>query len=378
MAALTEEQELLKEQAKSWANEEAPVSKFREMRDAKTEEGFDQGTWKSISEMGWAGILVAEEHGGVAMGHLTAGVVLEELGRQLTASPLFASGIVGASALALAGNEAQQGAWLPRIADGSAIVTLAVDEGPRHAPLQTRLAAKADGDGFVLDGRKVHVLEGLTADAFVVAARTSGSAGDAEGLTLFLVDGDAAGIDRSRLSTADSRGYANVTFTGVRVGADAVMGEVGGAAEVLDRTLDRARAALSAEMLGTAAQSFDMTLDYLKNRVQFGQVIGSFQALGHRAATLFTEMEMARSCVEAALTAIDEDADNTALLCSLAKAKAGDFLHHASNELIQIHGGIGMTDEFDAGLYLKRARAAEATYGNQAYHRDRYATLQGL
>ena len=378
MAALTEEQELLKEQAKSWANEEAPVSKFREMRDAKTEEGFDQRTWKSISEMGWAGILVAEEHGGVAMGHLTAGVVLEELGRQLTASPLFASGIVGASALALAGNEAQQGAWLPRIADGSAIVTLAVDEGPRHAPLQTRLAAKADGDGFVLDGRKVHVLEGLTADAFVVAARTSGSAGDAEGLTLFLVDGDAAGIDRSRLSTADSRGYANVTFTGVRVGADAVMGEVGGAAEVLDRILDRARAALSAEMLGTAAQSFDMTLEYLKNRVQFGQVIGSFQALGHRAATLFTEMEMARSCVEAALTAIDEDADNTALLCSLAKAKAGDFLHHASNELIQIHGGIGMTDEFDAGLYLKRARAAEATYGNQAYHRDRYAALQGL
>ncbi len=378
MAALTEEQELLKEQAKSWAAEEAPVAKFREMRDTKTEEGFDRGTWKSISEMGWAGIVVPEEHGGVAMGHLTAGVVLEELGRQLTASPLFASGIVGASALALAGNESQQAAWLPRIADGSAIVTLAVDEGPRHAPLQTRLAAKADGDGFVLDGRKVHVLEGLSADAFVVAARTSGSAGDADGLSLFLVDGDAAGIDRSRLSMADSRGYANVTFTGVRVGADAVLGEVGGASDLLDRILDRARAALSAEMLGTAAQSFDMTLDYLKNRVQFGQVIGSFQALGHRAATLFTEMEMARSCVEAALTAIDEDADDTALLCSLAKAKAGDFLHHMSNELIQIHGGIGMTDEYDAGLFLKRARAAEATYGNQSFHRDRYATLQGL
>ncbi|MEM9174362.1 MAG: acyl-CoA dehydrogenase family protein [Myxococcota bacterium] len=378
MAALTEEQELLKQQAKSWAAEEAPVSKFREMRDAKTEAGFDRKTWQSITEMGWAGILVPEEHGGVAMGHLTAGIVLEELGRQLTASPLFASGIVGASALALAGNEAQQATWLPSIADGTSIVTLAVDEGPRHAPLQTRLTAEADGDGFVLEGRKVHVLEGLVADAFVVVARTSGAAGDERGLTLFLVEGDTAGIGRARLSLADSRGYANVTFSGVRVSSEDVLGEVDGAAEVLDRILDRARAALAAEMLGTAAQSFDMTLDYLKNRVQFGQVIGSFQGLSHRAANLFTEMEMARSCVEAALSAIDEGAENTALLCSLAKAKAGDFLHHMSNELIQIHGGIGMTDEFDAGLYLKRARAAEATYGNQAFHRDRYASLQGL
>ncbi len=378
MAALTEEQELLKEQAKSWANEEAPVSSFRAMRDAKVEAGFDRGTWKSIREMGWAGILVAEEHGGVAMGHLTAGVVLEELGRQLTASPLFASAVVGATAVELAGSDAQKSAWLPRIADGSAILTLAIDEGPRHAPLQTALAAEAKGDGFVLNGNKVHVLEGLAADAFVVVARTRGSKGEAAGLTLFLVDGDANGVSRTRLSLADSRGYAIVELAGVEVGADAVMGEVGGAADVLDRILDIARATLSAEMLGVAAQSFDMTLDYLKNRVQFGQVIGSFQALGHRAAGLFTEMEMARSCVEGALQAIDDDADDVALLCSLAKAKAGDFLHHMSNELIQIHGGIGMTDEFDAGLFLKRARAVEATFGNQSFHRDRYATLQGF
>ena len=218
MAALTEEQELLKEQAKSWANEEAPVSSFRAMRDAKIDEGFDRGTWKSISEMGWAGILVAEEHGGVAMGHLTAGVVLEELGRQLTASPLFASAIVGATAVELAGSDAQKAAWLPRIADGSAIVTLAIDEGPRHAPLQTALAAEAKGDGFVLNGHKAHVLEGLAADAFVVVARTSGSAGEAAGLTLFLVDGNANGVSRTRLSLADSRGYANVELAGVEVG----------------------------------------------------------------------------------------------------------------------------------------------------------------
>lgn len=378
MAALTEEQDLLKDQAKSWANEEAPVSKFREMRDAGTETGFDKATWESMGELGWAGIIVPETFGGVEMGYLTFGVVLEELGRQLTASPLLASGLVGATALNLGGSEAQKKAWLPKISDGSTVITLAVDEGPRHAPNQIALTAAKAGTGFKLDGNKTHVLEGLAADTFIVAARTSGKSGDDAGITLFLVDANASGISRERLHTADSRGYANVHFDGVEVSEDAVLGSVDQGETVLTGTLDRARAGLAAEMLGTAGQSFDMTLDYLKNRVQFGQVIGSFQALGHRASELFTEMEMARSCVEAALQAIDDDAEDVAKLCSLAKCKAGDFLHHMSNELIQIHGGIGMTDEFDAGLYLKRARALEATYGNQAFHRDRFATLSGF
>jgi alkylation response protein AidB-like acyl-CoA dehydrogenase len=378
MAALTEEQELLKEQAKSWANEEAPVSKFREMRDSGNEYGFDKATWAAIGEMGWAGILVPEEFGGVDMGHLTCGVVLEELGRQLTASPLLASGLVGANALVLAGTDAQKKSWLPRVADGSAIVTLAVDEGPRHAPTQCGLSATSAGDGYKLNGAKTQVLEGFCADAFIVSARTSGARGDANGISLFLVDGTSKGISRARLHTADSRGYANVDFADVEVGSSALMGAVDEAGPVLDELLDRARAGMAAEMLGVASQSFDMTLDYLKNRVQFGQVIGSFQALGHRAAGLFTEMEMTRSCVEAALQAIDAGAEDVATLCALAKCKAGEFLMNMSNELIQIHGGIGMTDEFDAGLYLKRARAIEATYGNQAMHRDRYATLAGL
>ena len=378
MAALTEEQILLKEQAKSWARDEAPVAKFREMRDSGNEACFDKATWSAIGEMGWAGILVPEEYGGVDMGMLTFGVVIEELGRQLTASPLLASGLVGASALVLAGSEEQKKAWLPRIAEGSAIVTLAIDEGPHHAPLRTALAAEKTGGGYTLNGAKVHVLEGSTADAFVVAARTSGAAGDADGLSLFLVDADASGIERTALRMTDSRGYANLSFRSVEVGQDALLGEAGAAATTLEAILDRARAGMAAEMLGVASQSFDMTLDYLKNRVQFGQVIGSFQALGHRAAGLFTELELARSCVEAALQAIDAGSDDTAQLCALAKCKAGDFLHHMSNELIQIHGGIGMTDEFDAGLYLKRARAAEATFGNQSFHRDRYARASGL
>ncbi len=378
MAALTEEQSLLKEQSKTWAQEEAPVAKFREMRDSGNEYGFDKGTWASMGEMGWAGIVVPEAYGGVDMGFLTFGVVLEELGRKLTASPLLASGLVGATALAQGGNEEQKQAWLPRIAEGSAVVTLAVDEGTRHAPGRIALAARASDGGFRLTGEKRHVLEGLAADAFVVAACTSGAPGDEAGVTLFLVEGDAAGLSRQRLVTADSRGYANLLFDGVEVPATAVVGAVGEGAPVLSATLDRARAGLAAEMLGVAAQSFDMTLDYLKNRVQFGQVIGGFQALGHRAAGLFTEMETTRSCVEAALQAIDEGRDDVPRMCAMAKAKAGSFLHHMSNELIQIHGGIGMTDEFDAGLYLKRARALEATFGNQAFQRDRFATLMGF
>jgi len=378
MAALSEEQALLKEQAAAWARDEAPVARFREMRDSGTEDGFDKATWAAIGELGWAGILVPEAYGGVDMGMLTFGVVLEELGRQLTASPLVASGLVGATAFLQGGSEAQKQAWLPRIADGSVIVTLAVDEGPRHAPARTALAAEKTDGGFRLRGEKVHVLEGRSADAFVVVARTSGAPGAEDGISLFLVDGDAAGLSRQRLATADSRGYANLHFDGVEVPAAALMGSLDQGAPVLHATLDRARAGLAAEMLGVAAQSFDMTHDYLKNRVQFGQVIGGFQALGHRAAGLFTEMEMARSCVEAALQGIDADTDDVPQLCCLSKCKAGDFLHHMSNELIQIHGGIGMTDEFDAGLYLKRARALEATFGNQAFHRDRYATLAGI
>lgn len=378
MAALTEEQSLLKEQATSWARDEAPVAKFREMRDSGNANAFDKATWEGIAEMGWAGIVVPEAYGGVDMGYLTMGVVLEELGRQLTASPLLASGLVGASALVLGGTEAQKKTWLPRIAEGSAIVTLAVDEGPRHAPHSIALVAAKAGDGYRLNGQKTHVLEGLAADAFVVAARTSGAPGSEAGISLFLVEADAKGITRDRRAAADSRGYARLGFDDVGVPATALIGTVDLGMPILHAILDRARAGVAAEMLGVAEQSFDMTLDYLKNRVQFGQVIGSFQALGHRAAGLFTEKEMARSCVEMALQAIDDDSDDTARLCSLAKCKAGEFLHHVTNELIQIHGGIGMTDEFDAGLYLKRARALETTFGNQAFHRDRYATLVGI
>ncbi len=378
MAALTEEQSMLKDQASAWASEQAPVLKFREMRDSGAEAAFVDTTWQAIVEMGWTGILIPEAYGGSDLGYLTFGVVLEELGRQLTASPLFASAYVGATAVLLGGNEAQQQALLPGVVDGSEILTLALEEGPRHAPENTALSAASADGGYVLNGAKTFVLEGMAATTFIVAARTSGAAGDSSGLTLFVVPADAAGVSRERLSVVDSRGYANVSFADVSVGAEQVLGTVDGGGELLEAILDRARAGVCADMMGTGAQAFDMTLEYLKTREQFGRVIGSFQALGHRAADLFSAMELARSCHEAALQAIDSNADDVALLSSLAKCRVGEFLHFMSNQLIQIHGGIGMTDEFDAGFYLKRARAVETLFGNRGYHRDRYARLLGF
>jgi len=377
MAALTEEQTLIRDQAKSWASERFPVAKFRALRDAGLAEAYWPDAWSAMVEMGWTGILIPESHGGSDLGYLTFGVILEELGRQLTASPLLASALVGASALRLGGNDAQKDAWFPKIVDGSAILTLAVDEGPRHAPEKTALTARRTNAGFELDGAKHFVLEGMAATDFVVAARTSGTPGETDGISLFLVPAASDGLTRTALATVDSRGYADLTFSKVAVGEEALLGAIDGGFALLDAVLDRARAGLAAEMLGTSASAFDMTLEYLKTREQFGRVIGSFQALGHRAAGLYSGMELARSCAEAALAAIDAGADNTAELCSLAKAKVGDHLHLTSNEMIQMHGGIGMTDEYDAGFYLKRARALEAIYGNQGFHRERYARLLG-
>jgi alkylation response protein AidB-like acyl-CoA dehydrogenase len=378
MAALTEEQSMIRNQAVSWVKEQSPVQNFRDMRDKKLNNQFIPETWNAMVEMGWTGIIIPEEYGGSDLGYLTFGIIQEELGRHLAASPLFASALVGATAILLGGTGSQRQDLLPKIVDGSEILTLAVDESPRHKPEQIALAAKKTDDGFTLSGQKRFVHEGMLATTLIVAARTSGNAGDKNGITLFIVPADAAGISRESISMVDSRGYANISFEGVAVSAASVLGNIDEGFPILDVTLDRARAGLASEMLGTASQAFDMTLDYLKTRVQFGQVIGSFQALGHRAAGLFTSMELARSCIEGALISIDSDEGNVEEMCSLSKCKAGDFLHEMSNQLIQIHGGIGMTDEFDAGLYLKRARVLEATFGNQAFHRDRYARSLGF
>jgi alkylation response protein AidB-like acyl-CoA dehydrogenase len=377
MAALTEEQTLLRDSARTWTQEKSPVSAFRKVRDSGAPLGYDAAAFAEMADMGWTGVIIPEEYGGSAFGYLGMGLILEETGRTLTASPLIATALAGASAIILGGSEAQKQAWLPKIASGDVIATLAVDEGAHHTPHRVALTASKTDGGYSLSGAKTFVLEGMAADVFVVSARTSGAEGDGAGVSLFLVPSDAAGLTRTALKLADSRGAANLAFATVAVGADALLGAEGAGGPLLEKVLDRARAGLSAEMLGAALQAFETTLDYLKTRVQFGQVIGAFQALQHRAARMFTDLELARSCVEAALAAIDDDAPDAPQLVSLAKAKAGDTLHLISNEMVQMHGGIGMTDAHDAGLYLKRARAAEVAFGGQSFHRDRYARLQG-
>ena len=378
MAVLSEEQTMIRDGAKSWVQEKSPVTAFRKMRDSGNADGFDRAAWNEMAEMGWAGILIPEEFGGTGLGYLTLGLVLEETGRTLTASPLISTALTATTALLLGGNDAQKKKYLPQIAEGKLIATLAVDEGaaPRAGKdraqgreVRRRLQAERQEE---LRARRRHGRSHHRRGAHVGQAGRQGRASRSSSSTA------RRAVFPARSSRpVDSRGVANLTFANVEVGADAVLGSADQGQGILESTLDRARAGLAAEMLGQAMQSFDVTLDYLKTRVQFGQVIGTFQALQHRAAKMFTDLELGRSCVEGALQAIDRDANDVAQLASLAKAKVGDLVHLVSNEMVQMHGGIGMTDAHDAGLYLKRARAQEATFGGSSYHRDRYATLFG-
>lgn len=383
MAVLNEEQTMLKNMATEWARDRMPIAAARALYDgsgggrAGDGVGYEAEAYAEMAAMGWTGIAVPEAFGGSDFGCLSLGLILEELGRTLAASPLLSSALVAASALRLAGTAGQQQRWLPRIADGSAVGTLALEEGPHHAPEATALATVRSGGGWRLDGVKRPVQDGMGASLFVVAARTAGQAGERDGITLFLVEADADGLSRAPLDQIDARRPALLRFEGVTLGEDAVLGAVDGGAPLLDSLLDRARVGIAAEMLGLATQAFETTLDYLKTRVQFGQVIGSFQALQHRAAEMFGELQLTRSAVEAALIAIDADAPDLPALASLAKASAGETAHRIASQMIQLHGGIGMTHEHDAGLYYKRALVAAQCYGSTAFHRERWGRLNG-
>ena len=376
---LTEEQAMLKETAKGFCSDNAPISQLRRLRDDDHPDGFDRGTWKAIVELGWAGIPFPEEHGGLAFGYKGLGVVTEETGRTLAASPLFASVWVGGSAIAIGGNPAQKAALLPKVASGELLLALALEESHRHSPYGVATEAVAGEGGHTLTGSKTFVLDGHVADRLIVAARTAGAAGDRHGITLFLVEAGAAGVEVIRTRMADSRNAANVELRNVAVGADAVLGAVDGGADVLDPVLDIARIGIAAEMLGSAQECFERTVQYLKEREQFGVPIGSFQALKHRAANMFCEIELSKSVVLEALTALDDgrDAKEVAKLASLAKAKVGETFHTVSREGIQMHGGVGMTDEFDIGFFIKRAAVTEQTFGDVSFHRNRYGELEG-
>ncbi|MEX2326383.1 MAG: acyl-CoA dehydrogenase family protein [Pseudomonadales bacterium] len=370
---LNEEQNMLKDAAKDFCSNNTPISQLRKLRDEKDENGFDKATWQQMVELGWAGIVVPEDFGGLGFGYMGLGVVMEECGRTLTASPLLATA-VGASAILHGGSDEQKGELLPQVASGELLLTLALEETPHHNPHGVACKAEKAGSGYKVTGNKTFVLDGHVADKLVVVARTAGNSGDRDGLSLVLVDRDASGVSVTRTFMADSRNAANVEFKGAE---GVLLGDEGKAADVLDKILDIGRILLAAEMLGSSQECFERTLEYLKTREQFGVPIGSFQALKHRAAQMFCEIELSKSVVLEALSALDDDSDEIAELASLAKARLNDTYNLVSSEGVQMHGGIGMTDEYDIGFFMKRARVSEHTFGNSAFHRDRYGETQG-
>jgi acyl-CoA dehydrogenase len=375
---LNEDQELLAKTAADWVRDHSPVSRVRQLRDANDPLGFSRGLWKQMAELGWVGIPFPEEHGGAGMGFADLAVVLEQLGRTLAPEPFLSTALLAGQALLLGGSDAQKRAWLPRVCAGEAVLALAQQEArSRFEPFRVATTAKPGGAGFRIDGEKIQVLDAANADALVVVARSAGAERDAAGITLLLVPKGTRGVSITPQTRIDHRSAALVRFDGAEVGAEAVVGGIGQGGPLLARVLDRATAGLCAEMLGGAEQIFADTVAYLKTRQQFGVPIGSFQALKHRAAKVFMELELARSAVMAAVRALDAADADFEKLVSLAKARCSDAYVLATNEAVQMYGGVGMTDEYDVGFYLKRARVAELTLGDAAWHRERWARLSG-
>ena len=374
---INEEQQMLKESAQCFLAEHAPLSEVRKQRDAGSAAGYADNLWSQMVEMGWAAILVPEAYGGLEFGHVGMGQIVEQTGSTLTASPLFATAVLGVTAINAEGSEQQKAELLGAIASGEITTALAVDETAHHAPAQISMNASKQTGGYRLVGSKRFVVDGGTADKLVVAARTSGAAGDAQGISLFIVDRTAAGVEVERTAVTDGRNYANINFNDVEVAEAALLGEEGTGFKALSATLDVGNIYLSAELLGMAQETFDRTLQYLKERKQFGVLIGSFQALQHRAADWWSQIELCKSVVLKALQATDEGDKRAPALASIAKAKLSEVAELSTNEAIQMHGGIGMTDEYDIGFFIKRARPAQTLFGDNSYHTDRFAQLSG-
>jgi acyl-CoA dehydrogenase len=374
---LNEDKQMFRDAATRFAAERAPVAQLRKLRDQNDGVGFDRDVWKEMAHMGWAGVLVPEEHGGAGFGYVGAGLIAEEIGRNLSATPLLSTAVLAVTALLRGGSAAQKEAVLPAIAGGDLVVALASDEKNRHAPHSIATRATGGSGKFKLSGRKIHVIDGHVADRLIVTARTSGDVESRDGITLFLIDARANGVSVTRTATVDSHNAATIELRDVAVSDSDVIGTFDKGAVVLDAVLDAGRAVLAAELLGVAEESFERTLGYLREREQFGAKIGTFQALQHRAAHLFCEIELVRSVVLRTLQALESQEPTAANLVCLAKGKASDVARLATNEAVQMHGGIGMTDEFDIGFFMKRARAAGETFGDYYYHADRYAQLSG-
>ena len=366
---LTDDQAMLRDSAKDFmAGEGAIAQQLRHWRDTGCSDGFGHALWKQFAEMGFTGILIDEADGGLGLGHVEAGIVLEEIGRNLTPSPFLTSAVAFVAALK---GTASRERWYPGILSGDTVAALAVDEGPKHRPEAIAMRATRSGNGFSLTGAKQFVVQGASADVTLVAALTD------EGLTLFAVEKGASGLEVEGVRLADSSIGARMVFDKVAVDADAVVGAVGGGEAVLSRALAAGRTGAAAELVGVGAASMDMTVDYLKQRKQFGRLIGEFQALQFRAAHLYSELEIARAATLKAQQLLDEDSADAEAMVSVAKAKAGRASQLAVQEGVQMHGGIGMTDEYDIGLYMKRDRVLNELFGDASYHADKLARMKG-
>ena len=363
-----DDQAMLADSASEFMREEGGIAKqLRHWRDRNCKDGFGHALWEQFGEMGFTGILLSEEDGGLGMGQVEANIVLEEIGANLTPSPFLSSSVLAATALKH-GSDDTRGRWLPDLVAGKNVYAVAIDEGAKHRPETIACKAEKSGNGFKLTGKK---------DFVVVAARTSGSDSDADGITLFAVPQDASGMSHDSVRLVDSSMASHITFDGVELDGDAVIGEVDGGREVLNAMLRAGRVGAAAEGVGVARGAMDMTVDYLKQRKQFGELIGSFQALQHRAAHLYSEVEIARAVVMKAAQLIDAGSEQAELMISVAKAKVAKAAGLAVREGVQMHGGIGMTDEYDVGLYMKRDRALQEFLGDQYYHAGRVAELSG-
>ena len=370
---LNDEQKMLSKTAHEFIRERAPAARIRTFRDSKDEVGFSRALWNEMAELGWLGLQIPEAYDGLGLGFFDLCVVLEQSGRELMPEPFVSTLLLGTQALLLGGTEAQKKALLPGISAGETLVTIGYEEvGSHGATSKVATTARKSAAGFELSGEKIQVLDGHLADRIIVSAATSDS-----GYTLFLVDPAQSGVTITRQSRIDGLNAGIVRLDGVSVKADDIIGDLDGGATLLQAVCDRAAVGLSAQMLGASEQAFADTIEYLKEREQFGVPIGSFQALQHRAVSVYTEIALTRSVVLAAARAIDEAPDDVPRLASLAKATASETFMHAAKEAIQMHGGIGVTDEHDIGFYIKRAQATYMTFGRPSQHRQRWAELHG-
>ena len=373
---LTEEQSMLRDSARGLISDKAPISHLRRLRDSKDAAGYSEAIWQFFVDMGLTGLLVPKEFGGSGLGCIEAGVAMEEIGRSLMPSPFLATSVLATSALNRGGSGAQKLKYLPKISGGSLLATLAIDEGAKHRPLQTGLRAVRSPSGFKLSGAKVLVVDGHVAGLLIVVARTAGSAGDREGLTLFLVDPKAKGVSVERTIMVDAHNAARIEFRDVEVNAESVLGDVDQGFALLEPVLDIGRAVIASEMVGLSEEVFTRTIEYLKQRKQFGKLIGEFQALQHRAAQLYVDIEITRAAVLKALQALDADIGEASSAVAVAKARAGSTATRAVQEGVQMHGGMGMTDEFDVGFFMKRARVCDELFGDTNYQLEQFAKLR--